>query len=41
MDGNCTEIIMNREVIAINQDPLVIRGDIVYQWPTAKARMPS
>eukprot|EP00929_Paragymnodinium_shiwhaense_P060756 TRINITY_DN30326_c0_g1_i2.p1 TRINITY_DN30326_c0_g1~~TRINITY_DN30326_c0_g1_i2.p1 ORF type:complete len:634 (-),score=99.44 TRINITY_DN30326_c0_g1_i2:327-2171(-) len=33
MDNDCKEIVMNKEIIAINQDPLVSRGSLVYQWP--------
>ncbi len=35
MDADCLEVILNTEVIAINQDPLVVRGGLVYQWPDA------
>merc|ERR1712159_46632 len=33
MTSECLEIIGNKEVIAISQDPLVARGKLVYQWP--------
>lgn len=29
----CADIILNEEVIAVNQDPLVSRGKLVHQWP--------
>lgn len=31
----CLEIIANKDVIAVNQDPLVVRGKLVLQWPSA------
>eukprot|EP00039_Didymoeca_costata_P015960 m.278632 g.278632 ORF g.278632 m.278632 type:complete len:599 (+) comp16316_c1_seq7:78-1874(+) len=36
MDEDCKSIVLNKEVIAINQDPLVSRGKLVYQFPDAK-----
>jgi hypothetical protein len=32
---DCLDIILNTDVIKINQDPLVIRGKLVLQWPSA------
>jgi len=32
---DCLNIITNTDVIKINQDPLVIRGKLVLQWPSA------
>lgn len=31
----CAAIVLNAEVIALNQDPLVVRAKLVYQWPDA------
>jgi hypothetical protein len=31
----CAAIVLNAEVIALNQDPLVVRARLVYQWPDA------
>lgn len=36
MDAECKQIILNPEVIAVSQDPLVSRGKLVWQWPEAK-----
>eukprot|EP00928_Gymnodinium_smaydae_P055758 TRINITY_DN3923_c0_g2_i1.p1 TRINITY_DN3923_c0_g2~~TRINITY_DN3923_c0_g2_i1.p1 ORF type:complete len:354 (-),score=60.65 TRINITY_DN3923_c0_g2_i1:232-1293(-) len=33
MDEACKSIVLNKEVIAVNQDALVRRGRLVYQWP--------
>ena len=33
MSKACLDILLNREVIALNQDPLVARAKLVYQWP--------
>jgi len=33
MDAACKDIILNREVIEISQDPKVVRGKLMYQWP--------
>jgi alpha-galactosidase len=35
MGADCIEVVTNRDVIAVDQDPLVIRGTLVYQWPDA------
>lgn len=35
MDADCLAIITNADVIAVNQDPLVVRGKLVLQWPQA------
>ncbi len=35
MDKDCLDIVLNAEVIALNQDPLVSRGKLVFQWPDA------
>lgn len=35
INEDCLAIITNKEVIAVNQDPLVKRGRLVYQWPAA------
>lgn len=35
MDQDCLDIITNADVIAVNQDPLVKRAKLVYQWPEA------
>ena len=35
MTADCLAIIANTEVIAIDQDPLVVRGSLVQQWPQA------
>jgi len=32
---DCLAIIANKDVIAINQDPLVVRAKLVLQWPSA------
>lgn len=32
---DCLDIITNTDVIKINQDPLVIRGKLVLQWPSS------
>eukprot|EP01043_Picozoa_sp_COSAG02_P051449 COSAG02_NODE_5415_length_4348_cov_2.023770_2_plen_224_part_00 len=40
LSSQCLDILTNREIIALNQDPLVVRGKLVYQGtpgqPTAK-----
>ena len=36
ISAECMAIIGNREVIAVNQDPLVVRGKLVLQWPQAQ-----
>ena len=33
MDSECLGIVLNKEVIAVNQDPRVSRGALVYSWP--------
>ena len=35
MDDACRKIVLNKEIIAISQDPRVSRGKLVYQWPDA------
>lgn len=35
MTDDCKSIILNKEVIAVNQDPLGIRGRLAIQWPLA------
>merc|ERR1712070_1302116 len=33
MSASCLEVIKNTEIIALNQDKLVSRAKLVYQWP--------
>jgi hypothetical protein len=35
MDADCLSVVLNKEVIAVNQDPRVTRGALVYSWPDA------
>ena len=35
MSPECLAIVANKEVIAVNQDPLGLRGKLVLQWPQA------
>jgi hypothetical protein len=33
LSAECTEIVLNLEVLAVNQDDNVVRAPLVYQWP--------
>ena len=36
MTPECMDVVGNSEILALNQDPRVLRAKLVYQWPMAR-----